>query len=170
MTTLLSTSPKDQFEDITSFWQSFCLFFQWFLESERRNNGFFSSKNNRQICHNCLPRVQEDFVKIFFEKILFFIIGHWATFVCHFNENLSVRCQCCFLFVNLASLWWKKFRQFFFPHYFRTSIANWSVFVRIFFRPNGRHCFLRVRRITLKTNICSEKFLFVFSFFSNIER
>ena len=104
LTTLLSTSPKDQFEDITSFWQSFCLFFQWFLESERRNNGFFSSKNNRQICHNCLPRVQEDFVKIFFWKVLFFIIGHWATSVCHFDKNLSVRCQCCFLFVNLASL------------------------------------------------------------------
>ena len=44
LTTLLSTSRKDHFEDITLFWQSFCLFFQGFLENERRNNGFFSQK------------------------------------------------------------------------------------------------------------------------------
>ena len=170
LTTLLSTSPKDHFEVITLFWQSFCLFFQWFLESERRNNGFFSSKNNRQICHNCLPRVQEDFVKIFFWKSSFF--HHWAlsgfcmSFQRKFVGPLSVLLSVC----QFGQFVVKKISSNFFPHYFRTSIANWSVFVRIFFRPNGRHCFLRVRRITLKTNICFEIFLYVFSSFSNIER
>ena len=171
LTTLLSTSPKDQFEDITSFWQSFCLFFQWFLESERRNNAFLSSKNNRQVCHNCLPRVQEYFVKIFFEKKSFF--HHWAlsdfcmSFRRKFVGPLSVLLSVCQFSQFVAE---KKFRQIYFPHYFRTSIANWSVFVRIFFRPSGRHCVLRVRRITLKTSICFENFLYVFSSFWSIER
>ena len=101
MTTLLSTSPKDQFEDITSFWQSFCLFFQWFLESERRNNGFFSSKNIRQVCHNCLPRVQEYFVKIFFEKKIFFSsLGIERLLYVISTKICQSRCQYCFLFVN----------------------------------------------------------------------
>ena len=65
LTKLHSTSPEEKFEDKTLFWQRCCLFFECSSKIERRNNGFFCQKNNRQICHIWLPRVQEDFVKFF---------------------------------------------------------------------------------------------------------
>ena len=102
MTTLLSTSPKDHFEVITLFWQSFCLFFQWFLESERRNNGFFCHKNNWQICHICLPRIQEDFLKRFFlkKKTFFSSLGIEQLLYVLSTKYCQSRCQYCFRFVN----------------------------------------------------------------------
>ena len=122
---------------------------------------FFSSKNNRQICHNCLPRVQEDFVKIFFWKSSFF--HHWALsdfcmsfrrkFVGPFSVLLSV-CQFGRIVV-------KKISSNIFSPIFWTSIANWSVFVRIFFRPSWRHWLLRVQGINLTKEKRFDKSLFV---------
>ena len=83
---------RGKFEYKTLFWQRCCLFFSCSSKIERRNNGFFCQKYNRQICDICLPRIQEHFLKKFFlKKFFFFIIGHWATFVCHFDEILSVQ-------------------------------------------------------------------------------
>ena len=87
LTKLHSTSPKDQFGVITLFWQSFCLcFFSRSSKIEQRINGFFFVKKQSasfsQLLTTCPRR--------FFEEFLSSFVGHWATFVCHFDKNLSV--------------------------------------------------------------------------------
>ena len=52
-----------------------CLFHLSFAYLERKNPGFFP-KYNQQVCHNCLPRVQDCFLRKFFWKVSFF--HHWA--------------------------------------------------------------------------------------------
>ena len=88
MTTLLSTSPKDQFEDITSFWQSFCLFFFSFSSKiERRNNGFFVKKTIGKFVKFAYHVSKKIFWRIFFWKSSFF--HHWALsdFCMSFRRN-----------------------------------------------------------------------------------
>ena len=62
----------------------------------------------------------------------------------------------------------KKVRQTFFSiiagHESQISLCS------SFFQPSWRHCFLRVRRIILKTHICFEFFCMFFSWFWKIER
>ena len=48
------------------------VFFSCSSKLEQRIIGFFFVKNNRQNCHNCLPCVQEGFLKNFFWKVSFF--------------------------------------------------------------------------------------------------
>ena len=91
LTELHFTSPKDQFEDIILFWQSFCLFFFHYLPKLNGEITVFASKKQSANLSNLLTTYPRRFFEeYFFEKVLFFIIGHWATFVCHFDEILSV--------------------------------------------------------------------------------
>ena len=109
-------------------------FFHVLLKLNGEITVFFCQKNNRQICDICLPRIQEHFLKKFFlKKFFFFIIGHWATFVCHFDEILSVQMSVLLSVCQLDQFVVKKFlSNIFFLHQLQTLIANWSVFVRIF--------------------------------------
>ena len=104
-------------------------FFSCYSEIERRNNGFFCQKNNRQICHICLPRIQEDFLKKFFLiKFFFFIIGHWATFVCHFDEILSVQMSVLLSACQLDQIVVKKFLSNIF---FSINYRHWSQIISL---------------------------------------
>ena len=134
-TKLHSTRPKDHFEDITLFWQSFYLFFQWFLEIKRRNNGFFLSKNNRKLCQSCLPRIQGDILqRIFSEKVLFF--HHWALsdfFLSFLRKFVGPVVSTVFCLSNGPVCGEKTFVQKFFSHLFRRFSKNLSSFFRNFF-------------------------------------
>ena len=90
LTKLHSTRPQDHFEDISLFWQSFCLFFQWFMEIKRRNNGFFCRKTIGSFVNPAYHVSKGILCREFFPMFFFFIIGHWATFPCHFYGNLLV--------------------------------------------------------------------------------
>ena len=70
--------------------------------------------------------------RFFLKKKLFFIIGHWATLVCHFDENLSVPMSVLLSVCQLDQFVVKKVSSNFFLHKLQTLIANWSVFVRFF--------------------------------------
>ena len=126
LTKMHSTSPEDQFEDISLFWQSFSLcFFHVLPNLNRESSVFFSSKNNWKICHNCLPRVQGDILQKFFltKFFFFFIIGHWATFSCHFYGNLSVPLSVLFSACQMDQFVVKKLlSKNFFPIFF----GHWS--------------------------------------------
>ena len=90
---------------------------------------FFVKKNNRQICHICLPRIQEDFLKKFFLiKFFFFIIGHWATFVCHFDEILSVQMSVLLSACQLDQIVVKKFLSNIF---FSINYRHWSQIISL---------------------------------------
>ena len=69
-------------------WTKFLfVFFSCPSKNEQRSNGFFSSKNNRQNCHNCLPRVQEGFWKNFFWKVSFFHHFALSDFCLSFRQK-----------------------------------------------------------------------------------
>ena len=92
-------------------------------------------------------------------------MGKSATIFCHFDENLSVRCQYCFLFVNLASLWWKIFCQSIFHPSFLDIERKFIGLCSKLFQPSWRHCFLRVQGINLRVWNRFDKYLFVSFFF-----
>ena len=133
-TKLHSTSLEEKFEDKTLIWQRCCLFFSCSSKFERRNNGLFlSKKQSANLSHLLTTYPRRFFEQFFFEKFLFFIIGHWATFVSHFDENLSVPMSVLLSVCHLDQFVVKRFCLIFFLHQLQTLIANWSVFVRIFF-------------------------------------
>ena len=148
LTKLHSTSPKEKFEDKTLFWQRFCFFFFHVLP---KLNGdimaFFASKNNRQVWHNSLPRIQEDFLKKnFLKKFFFWSLGNEQLLYVISSKNCRsvVSTAFCCQFGQLAVK--KKFVKYFFPIIFgHESQIDQSLFE--FFRPSGRNCFLQVRRI-----------------------
>ena len=82
LTKLHSTCPKDQFEGITLFWRCLCLFFSCSQEIQWRNIGFFGQKTIDKFVTTAYHVSKKNFWRIFFSKISFSIIGHWATFVC----------------------------------------------------------------------------------------
>ena len=169
-TKLHSTSPKEKFEDKTLFWQRFCLLFFMFVRNWTEIKWFFSSENNRQIWHTSLPRIQEDFLKKIFWKSSFF--DHWAmsNFCMSFRRKIVGPLSVLLSVVNLASLRWKKNSSNIFSPSFSDMNRKLISLCSSFFRPSGRNCFLQVRRINLKTNICFETFLYFFSSFSDFER
>ena len=146
-------------------------FFHVLLKLNGEITVFFCQKNNRQICDICLPRIQEHFLKKFFLK-KFFFFHHWAlsNFCMSFRRNfVSPDVSTAFCWSIRSDCGEKIFLKYFSPLFLdidRKLISLWS----IFFSAKWRHCFLRVRRITLKTSICFENFLYVFSSFWNIER
>ena len=171
LTTLHSTGARDQFEELRPFWKTLVCFIYHLRTLSQKIKAFFRKTINRfvKIAHHVSKGI---FCREFFSKKIFFylIIGHWSTFVCHFDENLSVPLSVLLSVCHLDHFVVKKnLSNFFSPSvtdmYRKIIGLCWN-----FFRPNWRHCFLQVRRINLKSNICFEKFLYVFLSFSNIER
>ena len=127
------TSPKDHCEDITLFLTKCFLFF---FHVFHKMNGEISvfpvkkqSANLSQLLTTCPRRLFEEF---FFEKFLFFVIGHWSIFACHFDKNLLVPLSVLLSVCLLDKIVVKKSNKFF-SHRLRTLIANWSVLFRFFF-------------------------------------
>ena len=122
------------------------VFFSCSSKPEQRIIGFFFVKNNRQNRHNCLPCVQEGFLKNFFWKVSFFHHFELSDF-CLSTRQKFVRPVVGTAFcVSIRAVCGEKIlSKFYFLHQLRTLIANWSVFVQIFFRASGRHCILRVQ-------------------------
>ena len=150
----------------------FSVFFSCSSELEQRIIGFFSSKNNRKICHNCLPRVRGDILqKSFFDKV-FLLFHHRAlsdifrSFRRKFDGPVVSTVYCL---SNRTVCGEKIFVKTFFPSFLDID-RKFNGLCSKFFQPSWRNCFLQVRRINLKTNICFENFLYVFSSFSHFER
>ena len=163
LTTLHSTGARDQFEELRPFWKTLVCFIYHLRTLSQKIKAFFRKTINRfvKIAHHVSKGI---FCREFFSKKFFFylIIGHWSTFVCHFDENLSVPLSVLLSVCHLDHFVVKKnLSNFFSPSvtdmYRKIIGLCWN-----FFRPNWRHCFLQVRRINLKSNICFEKFLYVF--------
>ena len=150
---------------------NFCLFYLFFADPEPKNQGFFPG-NNRQVCQNCSPRVQGIFCRECFSKKILFLFDHWALIdfcLSFWRKHVGPFVSTVFCLSIRSVCGEKIFLKYFSPLFLdidRKLISLWS----IFFSAKWRHCFLRVRRITLKTSICFENFLYVFSSFWNIER
>ena len=129
-----------------------------------------SKKQSANLWHLLTTYPRTFFEEVFFEKVLFF--HHWAlsNFCMSFRRNFVSPDVSTAFCLSIRSVCGEKiFLKFFSPLFLdidRKLISLWS----IFFSAKWRHCFLRVRRITLKTSICFENFLYVFSSFWNIER
>ena len=146
--TLHSTKPKDQFEDKTLFWQSFCLcFFHALPNLNRESSVFFRQKTIGKIVTTVyhVHVSKKVFWRIFFEKILFSIILNWATFVCQLDKNLYVPLSVLLFVCPLEQFVVKKFcPNLFYPPI--TDIDRKLISLcSNFFRASGRHCILRVQ-------------------------
>ena len=110
------------------------VFFSCSSKLEQRIIGFFFVKNNRQNRHNCLPCVQEGFLKNFFWKVSFFHHFELSDF-CLSTRQKFVRPVVGTAFcVSIRTVCGEKIlSKFYFIHQLWTLIANWSVFVQIFF-------------------------------------
>ena len=108
----------------------FFVFFLVFAKMSREIT-VFSVRNNQHVCHNCLTRVQEYFLKNFFWRSSFFL--HWALrdFLCHFGNNLSVPLSVLLSVCHLDQFVVKDFlSKTFFSYQFRILIeVDQSVFV-----------------------------------------
>ena len=153
LTKLHCTRPHDQFEDIYLFWQSFCVFFQCFMEIKQRNNGFFRRKTIGSFVNPAYHVSKGILCREFFcEKVLFFSsLGIERLFPVISTEICRSRFQYCFLLVKWTSVWWKNFcPKFFFPSFLDIDRKIISLCSN-FFRPSWRHCNLRVQGINLRT-------------------
>ena len=125
LTKLLSTCPEEKFEDKTLFWQRCCLFFFHVLP---KLNGeitdFFVKKTIGKFVTFPYHVSKKIFWRSFFWKSsFFFIIGHWATFVCHFDEILSVQMSVLLSAGQLDQIVVKKFLSNIF---FSINYRHWS--------------------------------------------
>ena len=139
------------------------MFYVSFADLEPKNQGFFS-ENNRQGCQNCSPRVHGDILQGFFFRKAFFylIIGHWSTFVCHFDEKLSLPLSVLFSVCQLDQFLVKNVCRKFFLHHLRTFSKNLSVFFRKSFGQLNKTAFHVSRGKIWGQNIVLTKMLFVF--------
>ena len=136
LTKLHSTSPEDQFEDITLLWQSFSLcFFHVLPNLNRESSVFFRRKTIGRFVTTAYHVSGGIFCrKVFLTKFFFFfIIGHWATFFGHFDGSLTVPLSVLFTVCQIEQFVVKKFLSKLFSHHFWTLIANLMVFVQNFF-------------------------------------
>ena len=142
---------------------NFCLFYVSFADLEPKNQGFFS-ENNRQGCQNCSPRVHGDILQgFFFRKVFFYlIIGHWSTFVCHFDGKLSLPLSVLFSVCQLDQFLVKNVCRKFFLHHLRTFSKDLSVFFRKSFGQLNKTAFHVSRGKIWGQNIVLTKMLFVF--------
>ena len=142
---------------------NFCLFYLSFADLESKNQGFFS-ENNRQGCQNCSPRVHVDILQgFFFRKVFFYlIIGHWSTFVCHFDEKLSLPLSVLFSVCQLDQFLVKNVCRKILLHHLRTFSKILSVFFRKSFGQLNKTAFHVSRGKIWGQNIVLTKMLFVF--------
>ena len=135
LTTLHSTSPRDQFVDIKPFWKVFvCFIYQ--LQTLSKNNKAFFRKTNCRVVKTAYHVSKVICWRIFFGKssFFYFIIGHWASFFCHFDKLLLVGLSVLLSVSQLHQFMVKFFlSKTFFSHHFWTLIANLLVFVQSFF-------------------------------------
>ena len=106
LTTLLSTSPKDQFEVKLLLWKVFVCFLS-FSNIEREINGFFVGKQIA-VLSKLLTTCQGDLLKIFLFWKSSFFAHHWnlIDFISGISTKNSLRCrQNCFLSVHCNILW-----------------------------------------------------------------
>ena len=111
LTTLHSTSPRDQFEDIKPFWQTFVCFI-YHLRTLTKKVKVFSRKQSAVLSKLLTTCPGWFFEEFFFGKVLFlFIIGLSASFFVFCTNFCRSGRQYCFLFVNCTSLWWNSLCQ-----------------------------------------------------------
>ena len=118
LTTLQSTGPRNQFEDLSPFWQTFVCFMYPLRTLSQKIKAFFRKTIDRvvKIAHHVSKGI---FCwEFFFRKSSFSIsaLGIERIFSVISTESCRSRCQYCFLFVNKTSLWWTKFRSKIFFH------------------------------------------------------
>ena len=158
LTTMHSTSPRDQVMDIKPFSQNFVCFIYHLRTLSGKIRAFFRKTIGRFVT-TAYHVSRGMFCRIFLTKFFFFfIIGHWATFSGHFDGSLTVPLSVMFSVCQIDQFVEKKFlSKVFFPSFLdidRKIIGLCSKF----FQPSWRNCFLQARRINLKTNICFETF------------
>ena len=130
LTTLHSTGARDQFEELRPFWKTLVCFIYHLRTLSQKIKAFFRKTIDRfvKIAHHVSKWI---FCREFFSKKFFFylIIGHWATFVCHFDENLSVPLSVLLSVCHLDQFVVKKsLSNFFFSiSYGHVSQNYWSL-------------------------------------------
>ena len=130
LTTLHSTGARDQFEELRPFWKTLVCFIYHLRTLSQKIKAFFRKTIDRfvKIAHHVSKGI---FCREFFSKKFFFylIIGHWATFVCHFDENLSVPLSVLLSVCHLDQFVVKKsLSNFFFSiSYGHVSQNYWSL-------------------------------------------
>ena len=107
LTTLFSTSPKDQFGDKQLFWQNFLSLFSSFVNIERIKKVFFAGKPISRFVKPAYDFSRRSFEELFVRKGSFFAL-HWhlSKFFSGIPAKNSVRCrQNCFVSVHCNNLW-----------------------------------------------------------------
>ena len=125
LTTMHSTSPRDQVKDIKPFSQNFVCFIYHLRTLSGKIRAFFRKTVGR--LSKLLTTCPRGSVEVCFGKSSFFIfiIEHWTSSFCHFDEFLSVGLSVLLSVCQLPQFVVKFFlSKNFFSHHFRTLIAN----------------------------------------------
>ena len=162
LTKLHSTSPEENLNTKHCFGKDVVCFFHVLPKLNGEITVFFVKNTIGKFVTFAYHVSKNIFWRSFFlKKFFFFIIGHWATFVCHFDEILSVQMSVLLSVCQFDQFVVKKFLS---DNFFSINYRHWSQIDQSlfeFFRPSWRHWLLRVQGINLTKEKRFDKSLFV---------